>query len=664
MITASGSAGTRQSASAPDRQTAIAQVLVLGVLTASWIWWSLANGAYLGGLPYPETTLYEGIIVLCAAFGVLIWTAPWRASMRLSRFARVATTCLILFAAWTLASALWSPAPDIAVGDAQRTFAYVLAFALGIWSVALLGRRMEYAMLPLVAAVAVVGLVTMLSLAFGDDPTRYLESDGTLDYPLGYRNATAAFFLMALWPAVSLASSRNISAPIRLAALAAATLAIEVGVLCQSRGAIIGSVAALGAFLLASPHRGRSAGWLVIAALPALVCVPAAADLYGAEGVGRAVGEMHAAGAAGVIGAILALVIGAAALLVERRFSFDEPDWLTPARKRVGVRAGALTFVLVLLIAIGNPVSWLGDRFDEFQKGEPNLSAQSTRLSLNAGSNRSDVWAVAINAIEDDPVFGDGAGGFQYRYTREREEVTQYAQDAHSIELETLSELGLVGFGLLATGLIAAIAGTIRSRRLGPAAASLSAGAIGAAAYWLAHSSLDWFWPYPAVSAPVIALLGAALAPAMLAPDRAWNGRQRRVLIAMVVILALSVVPPMLSARYTRNAYEGFRTDSERAFADLRRAEFLNRLTDAPQIGTGAVARELGQKERAIEAFRQASRKRPEEWAAHYFLAQLYLPDRPDAARLELALIRELNPLGGLEVEGLEERIRRISAKR
>ena len=31
------------------------------------------------------------------------------------------------------------------------------------------------------------------------------------------------------------------------------------------------------------------------------------------------------------------------------------------------------------------------------------------------------------------------------------------------------------------------------------------------------HASLDWFWPYPALTAPVFALLGSACAPAIRA---------------------------------------------------------------------------------------------------------------------------------------------------
>ena len=42
----------------------------------------------------------------------------------------------------------------------------------------------------------------------GDNAIEYLEDDATLRYPLGYRNAVAAFFLISIWPMVVLAADR------------------------------------------------------------------------------------------------------------------------------------------------------------------------------------------------------------------------------------------------------------------------------------------------------------------------------------------------------------------------------------------------------------------------------------------------------------------------
>ena len=84
---------------------------------------------------------------------------------------------------------------------------------------------MHLAAAPIAIAGGIAGLVAIVVLITGDDIRTYLEGDGTLQYPLGYRNANAAFFGIAIWPALSLAWSRQLAVPARAAALTAATIA-------------------------------------------------------------------------------------------------------------------------------------------------------------------------------------------------------------------------------------------------------------------------------------------------------------------------------------------------------------------------------------------------------------------------------------------------------
>jgi tetratricopeptide (TPR) repeat protein len=315
-------------------------------------------------------------------------------------------------------------------------------------------------------------------------------------------------------------------------------------------------------------------------------------------------------------------------------------------------------------------VDWVGNRVEEFKGGgTPDLSAQSTRFGFNLESDRYDLWRVALDDAGDDPLLGDGGGGFQYTYLLKREVVLQTARDAHSIELEVLSELGVPGLALLLFALGAAAIGAFRARRLraptngdppsalDARAASLAAIALTCGAYWLAHASIDWFWAYPAISAPVLALLGSACGAAMRTPDPARRGRVRPWIIAGAVVLALSVVPFFLSERYVNDAYAEWRSDLNRAYDDLDRAQTLNPLSDTPLLAEGAIADAAGDRERALAAFRQAAEDRPEEWAAHYLLAELLADERPELARSELERARELNPLSS-EVQELGRELR------
>jgi tetratricopeptide (TPR) repeat protein len=172
----------------------------------------------------------------------------------------------------------------------------------------------------------------------------------------------------------------------------------------------------------------------------------------------------------------------------------------------------------------------------------------------------------------------------------------------------------------------------------------LSIVALTAGAYWIVHASLDWFWPYPAVTAPVLALLGSACAPTLRATADAPRGHGRRWLTAGAVILAISAVPAYLSDRYVKDAYDEWTSDTTSAYDNLDRAEALNPLSIDPVLAEGAIARAARDRARAIDAFSQATRERPEEWAAHYNLAELFARTDPGLARRELAIARELNP--------------------
>ena len=147
----------------------------------------------------------------------------------------------------------------------------------------------------------------------------------------------------------------------------------------------------------------------------------------------------------------------------------------------------------------------------------------------------------------------------------------------------------------------------------------------------------------------------------MLAPAATLPRRARWLTAAVVVVLAVSMVPPFLSERYLNEASAIWGEDLQRAYDNLDRAGDLNRLSDQPLLLEGAIAEAAGDEDRAIDAFREATAKRPEEWAGHYFLAQLYRERNPRLAREELAIVRELNPLGE-RVTRLEDALGRDAA--
>ena len=637
--------------------TVLAGIVPLLALTIVWSWWAAKEGAYFG------TVMFPGIIVLCVAALLLGTALPATSRPRLALPARISILALAGLGAWSALSALWSPAPDVAIEDAIRILGYALAFGLGLWLCALLRERVHLAMAPLAVAGLVAGALAVVAMLSGEDVRTYLDR-GTLEYPIGYRNANAAFFLIAFWPALILAATRALDWRLRALSLAAATLSLELAMLSQSRGAIIGGAAALAVFLVVSRERARAVGWLTLAVLPALITIPALTDLFeAARQLGRPETEaaLRDAARATIMGAGVALLLGAAAVFAGRRIS-AQPK--TVARANIAVALAAVAAVLAgaaaFVAATGDPIDWISDRAEEFRsEGTPNLAEASSRFGVNAGSERYDLWRVALEEAGEHPFKGGGAGGYHYTYLLERsEDGIQSVRDAHSVEMEILSELGIPGLVLFLTALASAAVGALRARGLGPSRAALTTCAATAAAYWLAHASIDWFWAYAGVTAPVFALLGSAQAPAAT-PDRGGRPWPGRALALVTVVLALAAIPPFLAQRYLDAAFLEWRSDPERAQQDLDRARDVFPLSIDPLLAEGAIAFEAGDRRGAIAAFEETVAERPQEWAPHYFLARLHRSNDPQRSRAELRRALELNPLSA-RLRDLDERIRGV----
>ena len=615
-------------------------IVLLVVLSGVWAWWGWKQGAYFG------VVLLPGAVVLALVAVLYSSIAPWPADARLSRPAAIAIGALAALGCWEALSAIWSPAPDVAVFDGQRVLVYALSFGLGVWLCMLLGNRLTLSLVPLTFAAGVTGFVAILGLLTNDVPKDVLEL-GTLEYPLGYRNAEAAFFAIALFPAVGLAADRDRAVWLRALALGVGTLSIQLCMLAQSRASVPAMIVAVVVYALAAPKRVRALCWLALAVIPAIAVLPALTSLYdaGQHGASDAVDEMRTAGATVAVIAAVAALIGAAAARFEARLPGLGSDTTRSNRAvAIGIAGIAVASVVAFVVAVGDPGDWLSKRADEFRYGgTPNLSESSSRFGFSVGSDRYDVWRVALDTAGEDPLLGVGGGGFQYSYLLHRDHSRQQVHDAHSVELETLSEFGIPGLAMLVIALAACGIGLVWVRRRVPEAAGLAAIALAAGAYWLVHTSVDWFWPYPVVAAPLLGLLGAACAhgPPLTTRVRVpW----RVALGVGAALLAITAVPPFLSQRYVDQAYSDWRTDLSGAYADLDRAADLNRLSITPLLAEGAIATASGDTERAISAFEAAADKRPEEWAAHFLLARLQLRSDPTEAKRELALAVELNP--------------------
>jgi O-Antigen ligase len=639
-----------------DRDRAAA--LVLAILTGLFAWWALKQGAYFGSVFYPGAL---GVYALL--FLLLIFTPP---GGRLDPAIAVALAALVALAAWMLLTLIWTPTPRGAIADAQRVFLYASVFAAGIWARRLVARETLALLAPIAVAGAVVGAVTVATLAFGSDVASYLHEDGTLRFPIGYRNANAAFFLLCAWPLLSAATSNRTAWALRGLSIGGATMLIELGVLAQSRGSLPATCVALLVFLGFSAHRLRAAGILLLAVLPVLPALPTLFDVFQhgrADSI--ALGLLRDSSAVIAISSVASVVLGAVVL----RFLYPRLN-LGPRRVRILGRSCALIAMVAVALGTGaflaqhgGPVKFVDQRVKELKRvGYPNLSHQTTRFGVDIGSNRGDFWRVALHEGLDHPLLGGGAGSFELAYQKNRKS-TENPKDPHSSEMLMFSEFGLPGLLLFATFLVAATIAAVRHRRAGPLAATVVAGGLAAAAQWFVHSSYDWLWFYPGVTAPAIYLLGVMSAPSLERLDVRWPRRIRLATLVGLVVLGLLAVPLFLSEQFTHRALGEAETDPHGAYANLDRASALNPFDSDPLIDKGTIAGLTGDRTLALSSFREAHRLEPESYLPYYLSARELRLAAPAVAKRDVAMAHELNPLDP-EVLALRRRLVGPSARR
>jgi O-antigen ligase len=261
------------------------------------------------------------------------------------------------------------------------------------------------------------------------------------------------------------------------------------------------------------------AGLVSVLALLRLRTYP---DLYHARPTNAPASSGHAYGAQLLV--LVGFAVFAQFTVAAGRASADVMAGLRRVGRPLGI---GLAVALALLAIVGyglrtqsvegwtearltGTADFISRQWGEFLKtGTPPTG--TARLSTAAGT-RSAVYSSALDGFSAEPLRGEGAGSFYYRWLRTREQPI-FARNAHSLALETMSELGLVGLVLLVVFLGTMVGAAVRSR-LRPRVLSRSqtAAVAGAVSVWIAHSMVDWDWQVTAFTGLAL-VLAAALYP-------------------------------------------------------------------------------------------------------------------------------------------------------
>jgi O-Antigen ligase len=470
-------------------------VLAAAVLLAGPTAVAFFTGGYFDAARAAATGVAWAVVLLLALAG----PAPLPRSLP----GWLAAAALAGLAAWSAISVAWAPLVEPAVDNAQRFLLYLGAL---LASTALLrDARAARAAEPALAggALVVIGYGLAGRLLPGIvELDRSLVAGGRLEQPLTYWNAEGLLAAMGLMLCVRVAGDPSRREALRAAA-AAACVPLGAGVyLSYSRGALAVAVLGLVFILAMAPSRPQ------LRAVIAGVVAGSAASLVAAAF--RGVAALEGSGAdqrreGAVVLVLFVALAGLAALLTVRMARAERRD---PARVGVLPQAGRLPAIAgaaTLACVVGLVAGGLLESGDSTESAE----ASPSRFA-SISSQRYEYWRVGGRAFLDDPLLGEGSGGFRVLWRQERE-VDAGAVEVHSLVLEMATELGLPGLALLGL-LVGSVA--VAGRRALRAGAPLAPGACAVCAAWFLHASIDWDWQMPAVTLPAVVLAGGLLAAA------------------------------------------------------------------------------------------------------------------------------------------------------
>ena len=626
-------------------------------------------------------------IAVAVAAGVWPLERPPRAAL-------IGAAALAALLAWSAIAISWSHSAERAFTEVNRTALYLAVFVL----VVLASRRGSGARWAdgLALGIVSVGLLALTSRLFpdliGDRGVSSFFPRGSryLGYPLDYWNGLGIFvglgFPLALRAALDACSTLARALAMGSIPALAATL-----YLTSSRGGL--GTAALGTlvFVALCRERLRAAVALAVAASGAAAAVAvlsARPDL--ADGNLQADGIAAQGRSAAVLLAGICVLAGVAHALLSQAT-------LPALRVRVPrlVLAGAALLLVAAAVIAADPA----ERLDSFKQPPRNQFARSAsssgsgevadsprptpasrHLLSSAGNGRWQFWGAAIDEFETRPLAGRGPGSYE-AWWAQHGSVSYFTRHAHSLYLETLGELGVVGLALLlgfiAAGLVAA-ASRLRDARAEDRGAIAALAALVVAFAFAA--GIDWMWQLTVVPMVAIVALAALAGPAtapvaatatrggagsvVAAPATSSSPRRRGVVAARAAVVAASLclvaaqAIPLLAQDDIRRSQHRFAAgDLEGAGAAARAARDVQPWAASPHLQLALVEERRGNLGEARSAISRAIDRDRLDWRLWLTAARINSEaGRAEDARTKLDRAVALNPrsplLASLERSG------------
>jgi len=450
---------------------------------------------------------------------------------------------LMAFTTWTLASGAWSHAPARATFEYDRALLYTSLFVLvgAVGRSALRAGILLYGLTLVSAGTSILAAVSWLAPDLL--PVASAAERQRLSWPTSYWNATGLVAALALVWACSLSCSARARPSVRVLATMTAPLATATLVFSASRGAL--AVAVLGLVIAVVTIRASATPGGIAALAPAIALAAAIAlhvsGLDVPSPLAPALARGHRAALELFAVALAAGALRGLFLRLDSRLAAMHPRLSRATSARALAAVAGLVLVALLLSGAPSVISRDIHQFvspiGESVGARVPPSQRFTRLGSNG---RIQEWRVAFkDGFLRHPVGGTGAGTYELLWTRYAPSPARVL-DAHSVYVEVLAELGIVGAVLL-VGVFLAMLIALARRARGPERevwAALMAGAV----MYVVHTGVDWDWEMPAVTAWFFAAGALALAAPADRPRGQTTARLRAIVSLGSLLLVITPV--------------------------------------------------------------------------------------------------------------------------
>jgi hypothetical protein len=563
-----------------------------------------------------------------ALAGLLVGALPRR---RPANLAWVALGLLAALVAWTALSLEWTESTSRTSADLARLAGYLGIFALAVFTrVSREADRLIAAVATGIVVVTVVALLSRLHPAWfpaADQTANFIDdSRERLSYPINYWNGLGALIAIGL-PLVLQVATCARSIAFRALAAAAVPAMLLALFFTLSRGGIAAAAIAVAVFLaIAADRLPKLISLLVMGAGGAILI--ALTDRRDALQHGL---ETATARQQGDEILVISLVVCLAVGLIQAAISYgtqndNRPRWTFVSRRSSIFAAIASVFVLVVLAGALDAPGRASDGWQEFKQGGGPGSGTG-RLGSVAGQSRYQLWGAALDQNATEPLTGTGSGTFELWWARHGD-TGESVRDTHSLYLQTLGELGIVGLFLLAAFLaVVFVAGGRNAVRAGPSERSQIAAALAGCVAFCLTAVVDWMWQIP-VLAVALLLLASVLVTAGRSPDETGRpafGIPIRVGLAVVAIAGIvAIAIPLATETLLRTSEADARGgDLSSALESARTAQNVQPAAAAPRLQEALVLEERGEFGPAAAAGRAAIEREPTNWRNWLVLSRI-----------------------------------------